>query len=190
MIPFNHLGLPFKLFSSWVYPRKVKIDLSALLRDMDSGSFVLDIGAGTGVLSGFSHAIRNDLRYVALDPAYGMLRYVPRYVYKIIAMGEAVPCREGTFSLVLMGDAIHHMEDPRKALLEIRNVLKPEGRLFIFDLDPDTSIGGMIRRIERLLNEPANFTSPESLSSLLSDHGFSATVNRYGWTYSVTATLR
>jgi demethylmenaquinone methyltransferase/2-methoxy-6-polyprenyl-1,4-benzoquinol methylase len=189
MIPFNRLGLPFKLFSSWVYPRNAIDDLSALLKGIEPGGLVLDIGAGTGTLTQFAHKIRNDLKHVALDPARGMIKYAPEYAYKVRAAAESLPFKKHIFSAVLMGDTIHHIDNPHKAIMEIKGCMTPTSRLFIFDLNPDTFTGRIICRMEGLFKEPANFYSPESLSKMLTGYGFRTKINKYDWRYSVEAEL-
>ena len=187
MIPFNRLGLLFKLFSSWVYPAKVIGDLSRTLEGAGTGSLVLDVGAGTGIFTQFAHSLRKDLRYVAMDPAHGMIRYAPPYTLKVRAKAESLPLRKGIFSVVLVGDAIHHIRDPRKAIMEIKDCMTPDGALFIFDMNPDTFMGRIIFKMERLFGEPAHFHSPERLSKLLAICGFRTEINRYDWRYSVAA---
>jgi SAM-dependent methyltransferase len=187
MIPFNRLGLLFRLFSPWIYPRKAIDDLSELLQGVGSGDLVLDIGAGAGVLTRFAHSSRHDLSYTTLDPAYGMLRHGPHYARKIRARAESLPFDRNVFGLVLIGDTIHHIQNPHEALLEIRRCMVSGGRLFIFDFNPDTFMGRGICGMERLFKEPANFYSPETLSDMLMECGFEATINKYDWRYSVTA---
>ncbi|MBP7176887.1 MAG: class I SAM-dependent methyltransferase [Thermoclostridium sp.] len=188
MIPFNRLGLPFKLFSRFVYPKKALDDISSLLEEVRPESFVLDIGSGTGVLTEFAHNIRDDLKYVSLDPAYGMIKYAPEYTYKVRAKAESLPFKN-IFSVVLMGDTIHHIDNPHKAIMEIKGCMTPSGRLFIFDLNPDTFIGSVVCRSERFFKEPANFYSPEILSDMLKRYGFRTKINKYDWRYSVEAEL-
>ena len=187
MIPFNRLGWLFRLFSSWIYPRKAIDDLYKLLQGVNAGGVVLDIGAGTGVLTISAHKARNDLDYVVLDPAHGMLRYAPEYARRIRAKGEQVPLRKNSVSLVLMGDTIHHIQDPHEAIMEIKRCMTSNGRLFIFDLNPDAFVGNMICRMERLLQEPANFYSPEALGDFLMERGFAVKIDKYDWRYSVSA---
>lgn len=184
MIPFNRLGLPFKLFSHLIYPRRILIDLSGLLKDLPPHSHVLDVGSGTGVLIEFAHSIRDDLNYISTDPAYGMIKYAPKYALKVVAASESLPFRD-IFDLVLMGDTIHHIDDPHRAVIEIKRCMKPNGALFIFDLNPDTFIGSIICRIERFLKEPANFYSPQALTDMLKTYSFKTVVNRYDFRYSV-----
>jgi ubiquinone/menaquinone biosynthesis C-methylase UbiE len=170
MIPFNRLGLPFKLFSRFVYPKNALGDISSLLEEVRSESFVLDIGTGTGVLTEFAHTIRNDLKYVSLDPAYGMIKYAPEYAHRTIALAESLPFEKDTFNIVLMGDTIHHIGNPRKALQEIKECMAPSGILFIFDLNPGTFIGSMVCRMERLLNEPVKSAQPRTLNPVKIEH--------------------
>ena len=143
-------------------------------------SFVLDIGAGTGI-------IKNDLKHVVHDPAHGMIQYAPEYAYKVRAIAESLPFKKNIFSVVLIGDTIHHVDNPHKAIMKIKDCMVPNGHLFIFDLNPDTFIGRIIFRMERLFKKPANFYSPEILSEMLTGYGFRTTVNKYDWRYSVEA---
>jgi demethylmenaquinone methyltransferase/2-methoxy-6-polyprenyl-1,4-benzoquinol methylase len=189
MIPFNRLGLLFKVFSPLVYPWKTIDDLSGLLEGIEPGSLVFDIGAGTGIFTQFAHKIINDLKYVALDPAHGMIQYAPEYTYKVRAIAESLPFKKSIFSVVLIGDTIHHIDNPHKAIMEIKGCTTPSGHLFIFDLNPDTFMGRIICRMERLFKEPANFYSPETLSEMLTGYGFRTKISRYDWRYSVMAEL-
>jgi len=184
MIPFNRLGLPFKLFSRFVYPKKVLWDISNLVKELMPESYVLDVGSGTGVLIEFAHTVRDDLKYVSLDQAYGMIQYAPQYALKTVGVAESLPLKS-IFNLVLMGDTIHHIDDPDTVLAEIKNCMKPNGCLFIFDINPDTLIGGIVCRMERFFKEPATFYSPEVLSDMLEQYGFRTNVNRYDFRYSV-----
>lgn len=188
MIPFNRLGLLFRLFSRLVYPKKAIKDLAGLLEELKPESYVLDVGSGTGVFIGFAHKIRGDLKYVSVDPAYGMIRYAPKHALRTLATAEHLPFKD-IFDLVLMGDTIHHIDDVDMAIAEIRNCMKPEGCLFTFDINPDTFIGSIVCRSERFLKEPANFYSPEMLSKMLIGFGLKTTVNRYDFRYSVTGRL-
>ena len=125
---------------------------------------------------------------MSLDPAYGMIKYAPEYTYKVRAKAESLPLKN-IFSVVLMGDTIHHIDNPHKAIMEIKGCMTPSGRLFIFDLNPDTFIGSVVCRSERFFKEPANFYSPEMLSDMLKRYGFRTKINKYDWRYSVEAEL-
>ena len=80
MIPFNHLGWLFKRFGSSGYPHEAVEGLCDFLRPVAQNASLLDLGAGTGVLSELAFKCRDDLQFSSLDPAEGMLRYVPHYV--------------------------------------------------------------------------------------------------------------
>jgi ubiquinone/menaquinone biosynthesis C-methylase UbiE len=189
MIPFGLLGPLFKLFAGTIYPKETRRMVADIVRSLETGGFLLDLGAGTGILSDIAREERHDLRYVALDPAMGMLRNAPQYLGKVLGKAEELPFKRGVFGAVLIGDAIHHVKDPEWAIIEIKRILRKNGTLFIFDIDPDAFIGRAVCFAEKLLREPAGFYPPEKLGDLLRKDGFTVAVRRHDWRYSVTAKL-
>ena len=190
MIPFNRLGFLFKVFGSAIYPREVRDRLADVCRDLWREARILDLGGGTGVLADLAYGARKDLLCIILDPARGMLRYSGPHALKAAGIAEELPFKAGMFDAVLIGDALHHFGDPDQAFSETRRVLKKEGVLFVFDMDPGHFMGSLIRAAEKLLGEPAHFFPPGLLSRLLEGHGFTTRLDRYGWRYSITARSR
>jgi demethylmenaquinone methyltransferase/2-methoxy-6-polyprenyl-1,4-benzoquinol methylase len=189
MIPFNHLGWFFNLCDSTAYPSEAVDDLCLALKPLQNGALILDLGAGTGIMSNYAHACRNDLRFVAADPAEGMLKYVPEHIQTVNAVAESLPFDSDRFDAVLVGEAIHHFQEPASAFEEIARVLKNGGLLFVYEFDPSTFLGAVVHYGERLLGEPGNFYTPEALQKILQQHGFDVVINRHGWRYTVNARL-
>lgn len=187
MIPFNRLGWAFDRFGAAVYPRAVCAHLCDALRALPENAAVLDLGAGTGTLGRFAHGCRDDLQFIAADPAEGMLKYVPPQMQTVVARAEALPFENGSFDAVLVGEALHHFDAPHDALAEVARVLREGGLLFVYEFDPSTLLGKGLFWTEKLLGEPAHFYPPETLGGMLAPHGFDVRVNRYGWRYSLQA---
>jgi ubiquinone/menaquinone biosynthesis C-methylase UbiE len=185
MIPFNYLGPVFKMFASLTYPQKFKKDLQLISKEIVDGGYVLDAGSGTGILSQFLHDVRKDLTFILLDPAPGMLKYAPGFTAKVIGKAESLPLRERSLAAVMIGDAFHHFDGPDRAISEIHRVLGTSGVLLIFEIDPETTVGRFITRMEKVLGEPARFFSPGDLKAKLEANGFSCTLSRYAWRYAL-----
>jgi len=189
MMPFNNLGFIFKHFGSLVYSKPILDDLCLFLRGFTHQEGVLDIGAGTGVMSEFAHRCNDTLKYTALDPAEGMLKYAPPYLEVYVGIAEALPFEKESFDAVFMGESLHHFNDPVAAFNEVVRVLKKGGKLFIYDFDKSTFLGKSICRMEKLFGEPANFYEPSTLKELLEGYGFTVQINKHQWRYTVSATL-
>lgn len=187
MIPFNRLGLVFKIFASFIYPRSFRAVFSSVLQKVPKSGAVLDIGSGTGILSRFAYDIRKDLLYTMIDPAAGMLRFAPGFGRKIIGLAESLPFRRGFFEALFIGDAFHHFGKPQKAIEEITRVLKPKGLLVVFEIDPGAVVGALITWGERIFREPAHFYRPRHLAGILAENGFECTISHYGWRYAIIA---
>ncbi len=189
MIPFNYLGWFFKTFGSIIYPEVVRQILCEFLKNVPTQAKILDLGAGTGMMSEFSYKCRDDLSFIAVDPAENMLKYALPYIKTQVASAEDLPFTEGSFDVVLMGESLHHFNNIDQALKEIVRVLKKEGKIFIYDFDVSTFLGKSICRGEKLLGEPGNFFVPEILKKKLEDYGFIAEISKHRWRYTIVATL-
>ena len=189
MIPFNYLGVVFNTFGAFVYPQSVRKALCTFLKSAPDKARTLDIGSGTGMLCKFGHACRDDLEYIAVDPAEGMMKYAKAYVETHIATAEALPFNDDSFDMAMMGESLHHFRDVDEALKETVRVLKNGGRLFIYDFDVESFMGKSICKGEMLLGEPGNFFTPKDLEIKLTSFGLTATITKHGWRYTIDAAL-
>ncbi|OPY01769.1 MAG: putative methyltransferase YcgJ [Syntrophorhabdus sp. PtaB.Bin047] len=187
MIPFDRLGPVFKAFSSLVYPRVFRTLFASSLQEVPRAGSVLDVGSGTGILSQFACKVRRDLLFTMIDPAAGMLRFAPDFARRVLGRAEDLPFPERAFDAVFAGDSMHHFSDPRRAVGELRRVLRKGGVLVVFEIDPSSLIGAMITGGEKIFREPAHFLKPGELAERLAEVGFECVVSRYDWRYAIIA---
>ncbi len=110
-----------------------------------AGGAHLDVGSGTGLCA----AIAQDLigstgRVVALDPSKGMLEVAKRRGVREIVEGraESLPFPDHSFDTVSMSYMLRHIDDLVLAFREARRVLKPSGRIVIFEVTrPASALG-------------------------------------------------
>ncbi len=97
-----------------------------------TGEKVLDLGSGRGWFS-LEMAKRGCL-VTAVDLSEKNLKYINK-MNPIIncKLGSAyeLPFKEERFDWIVMNEVLEHLEEPAKALLHIREFLKPEGKLMI-----------------------------------------------------------
>ncbi|MFD7656816.1 class I SAM-dependent methyltransferase [Actinosynnema sp. NPDC059797] len=93
------------------------------------GPRVLDLGAGTGKLTGVLVALGVDVVAVEPDPAMlGELRHALPAVRALPGSAEAIPLPDGSVDAVVAGNALHWF-DPAAAGPELARVLAPGGVL-------------------------------------------------------------
>jgi ubiquinone/menaquinone biosynthesis C-methylase UbiE len=117
-------------------------DLQELAREVaaKSDALVLDLGCGAGHVS-FAVAL-HALRVVAYDIAEPMLATVAaaakeRGLSNIDTKqgpAERLPFADASFDFVLSRMSAHHWHDVPAALVEVRRVLKPQGRVLFVDI--------------------------------------------------------
>jgi len=189
VIAFDKLGWIFHKFGALIYPKYIRKKLCETLKELPPKAKVLDIGAGTGVLSNFAKECNSSLELHAIDPALGMLKYCNNDICTYEGVAEELPFEENSFDAILMGEAMHHFNDIQKAFLEAKRVLKKSGFIFIYDFDPTFFIGKLIAKGEKLLGEPANFFPPKELAKKLEALGFKTTFYSYNFRYILIAKL-
>lgn len=110
----------------------------ALLRHgLKPGMQVLDVGAGTGVMSLIAQeTVGATGEVIALDPSEGMLEVARASGVKktITGRGENLPFEANRFDLLTMGYALRHVADLVQTFSEYRRVLKPEGSVLLLEI--------------------------------------------------------
>jgi demethylmenaquinone methyltransferase/2-methoxy-6-polyprenyl-1,4-benzoquinol methylase len=104
---------------------------------LDGGMTVLDVAAGTGMVSREALAItQSPTRVIALDPSRGMLDELKARlpIRALQARGENLPLADGSFDFLSMGYALRHLRDLRPALSEFFRVLRPGGRVCLLEI--------------------------------------------------------
>ncbi|MFT4177601.1 MAG: methyltransferase domain-containing protein [Luteolibacter sp.] len=122
---------------------------------------VLDLGCGTGVvirqLAGHLHPSSvlhgADISAELLKEA---ARLAPSGIHWDHLASGPLPYRDATFDAVTMHTLLSHVPDPAFLLAEARRILKPDGRLIVFDADHSGTTYNqptyeITRRIDHLL---------------------------------------
>lgn len=100
----------------------------------------LDVGCGTGVLA--ERLAQAGYQMWGVDPSAGMLEVLRRSapdVQAAVASGTSLPFDSDRFDLVLTVAVMHHIAAPdavRETLGEMVRVLRPGGRLIVWDHNP------------------------------------------------------
>ena len=128
----NSSGVAFLRVGRW-YRRRMLRTAGGLA----PGRAHLDVGSGTGLCAAISQEIVGPAgRTVALDPSTGMLEVARRRGVRetVVGRAERLPFADGTFDLVSMSYMLRHVEDLSLAFAEAHRVLRPGGRIVIFEL--------------------------------------------------------
>jgi SAM-dependent methyltransferase len=67
----------------------------------------------------------------------------------LLSENGLVPCDSGTFDAVIMVDAIHHCDDPVAVLDDVWRVLKPNGRLLVFEPNKGNPVLALMCGLDR-----------------------------------------
>lgn len=102
------------------------------------GAAVLDVGTGPGVLLVELARRRPDLRLTGVDLSPDMVAAAERNLGgypATVRVGDVtdLPFPDRSFDLVVSSLSLHHWDDPEAAVPQLARVLRPGGRLSIYD---------------------------------------------------------
>jgi len=129
----------------------------------------LEIGAGTGR---FASALGIGL---GLEPARHMAELArQRGLEIVLGAAELLPFKSQQFDLVLIVTSLAFFENPKQALTEVFNVLKPGGRIIAGILDRESPQGRDIESGDKKgrFFSRAHLLSTEEVSKYLAELGF------------------
>ena len=167
---------------------KVDVQLDEVLKQQPAGAHVLDVGCGTG-----EYVRRaNELGFVAsgLEPAEAMRAVaINKNPGASIVSGVAteLPYPDESFDLVICIEVLRYLDrsDIRRALRELRRVLRPGGTLFLTMVNRYALDGFYLHfSLQRMINPRAlerphcEFVTPTELEREIRNAGFSAAVHR------------
>ena len=117
--------------------RRLAADIAAAA---PTGAAVLDVGTGPGVLLMELARLRPDLRLTGVDLSPDMVRAAARNVRGFgdrvsvhVGSVTGLPFGDRSFDLVVSSMSLHHWDDPAAAAPELARVLRPAGRVLIYD---------------------------------------------------------
>ena len=169
---FTKQAIPFTQLPE--HSNQYEFELIVELAKPQKGDTVLDVACGPGIvaceLAKFvSHVTGIDITPAMIEQAKQMQkeRKLNNITWKI---GDIItlPFDNSSFSLVITRYSFHHLLNPPKVLDEMIRVCKPDGRIVIIDVTPESSKANEYNSVEKL-RDPSHvkvFTFRE-LSKLL-----------------------
>ena len=103
---------------------------------------VLDVGSGPGQLLKKIKEKFPNAQLAALDISSAMITRVRERLPRVdakVGNAEILPWTNNTFDIVTNSISFHHYHNPLSALREACRVLKPEGKFYLMDVNPDSS---------------------------------------------------
>jgi len=111
-----------------------------VVADLPEGGTVVDVGCGTGTFALALSARRADAQVIGVDGDSEILRLAQAKpgaaaVEWREGLAQELPLPEASAEVVTISLVLHHLlaEDKRRALVEMRRILKPGGHLHIAD---------------------------------------------------------
>jgi arsenite methyltransferase len=131
------------------YPHARRDDISMMLEHLDPkpNEQVLGFGEGSGFFCrAIADAVGPGGRYVITEPSPELFCNVPQdvldlpFVFTEITAVEAIQFPEASFDKAWACGAFHHCPNQTEALSRIHKVLKPGGRMVLFDVFQGTPL--------------------------------------------------
>ena len=151
---------------------------SGILRKLQGGGILADVGSGDGWVSSFLAGKR--FQVIHFDLSHANLRRIVERRGDVngpaaaVADAYSIPLRGGAADAVILSEVLEHLEDPARAIRETARLLKPGGRLLIAAPYREKIRYYLCIHCNRMTPANAHLHSfdDEKLGALLDDGGF------------------
>ena len=168
---------------------KKRIQLMHQYIDITSRDVLLDVGGNTGKIT--EVYARNCKEVVVLEPKHAVVEYGRKYrphIKYVEGGAENIPLPAEHFDKVVASASFHHFPNQDIGLEEMKRVLKPDGKMIIIEIDPNTGRGKRLKICEGILHTGAKFYEPLQLRKKVEDHGLEVlSINSTTLGYFLTA---
>ncbi len=153
-----------------------RIRALALDSTLESGTRLLDVGCGTGLLLARLAPLLPEVNMAGVDRDPAMLvrarARLPEATF-LRASAGALPFAAAAFAAAVTSSSLHFWPDPARGLAELHRVLHPGGRLLVLDWSADPLHMRLFERWVRL-RDPAHhrILAAAELRALLEGAGF------------------
>ena len=97
---------------------------------------ILSVGCGPAIIE--ARLSENGFNVTGLDISAEALKCAPDSIRKFAGSAESLPFAESSFDAVIYVASLQFIENYRKALQKTLNVLRPNGRIILMLLNPDS----------------------------------------------------
>ncbi|BBB33127.1 conserved hypothetical protein [Thermotomaculum hydrothermale] len=177
-----------KDYDNWYERNKLVYlsELEALKRVVPEKGVGLEIGVGTG-----RFASPLGVKY-GIDPSFKMAEFAKRRgVETVIGRGEKLPFKTGVFDFVLIVVTVCYFDEPLKAFLEAKRVLKEKGKIIVGFVDEESFLGQFYleKKQSSIFYKDASFYSAFKVISMLTQAGF-GNFNFYQTLFSLPSEIK
>ncbi len=175
---FDHFGFLAPFYEDFIKPKSPDI-LTGLL-DLPVKGTLLDVGGGTGRVSGYLINQANKVIIADLSEKMLLQSLEKDGLESVCSHSEKLPFPDDHFERVIMVDALHHVCNQNETTRELWRVLKPGGRIVIEE--PDINKWGvkLVALGEKIALMRSRFLTPSAIRDLYLHFTENVQVHREG----------
>jgi ubiquinone/menaquinone biosynthesis C-methylase UbiE len=113
-----------------------RAELDYLTRRLEGSKDILSVGCGPAIIE--SALSERGFRVTGLDVSQETLNCAPDRIRTVAARAEDMPFPDSSFDAVIYIASLQFIEDYRKAIKKTERVLRPDGKLIVMLLNPES----------------------------------------------------